>query len=83
MSLDELEHDRERCRATFKKNIQTRKNVLRGFAGALVMAGISLYVVKRVLDNRRKADLEIYRSLQRSEAKKDSAASTPSGTSSS
>ncbi|KAG7093901.1 hypothetical protein E1B28_007539 [Marasmius oreades] len=57
-----------------------RKKIFRGFTGALVLAGVSLYVTKKFIEKRRKADLEIYRSLQRPDAKKDVV--TPAGPSS-
>ncbi|ESK83855.1 hypothetical protein Moror_13493 [Moniliophthora roreri MCA 2997] len=57
------------------KQANIRKQMVRGFTGALIVAGISLYVAKRIIDNRRKAELEIYRSIQRSEGQKAKEAS--------
>ncbi|KAI3601250.1 hypothetical protein WG66_013337 [Moniliophthora roreri] len=59
MHGEELGSKTEQCKI---KYTDMRRKMVRGFTGALVVAGISLYVAKRIIDNRRRIDLEAYRS---------------------
>ncbi|THU78606.1 hypothetical protein K435DRAFT_786190 [Dendrothele bispora CBS 962.96] len=45
------------------------RGMLRAFSAVLLVAGGTLYLSKRIMENKRKADLEIYKTLQRSEGK--------------
>ncbi|KAF9019119.1 hypothetical protein BDZ89DRAFT_327195 [Hymenopellis radicata] len=57
------------------------RRIFLGFFGALAASGIALYLAKEVMNRRRKAELEIYRNLQKEQQRQQEAQAriAPSG----